>query len=137
MKRIEVLSLNSLLNPLDTKHLGDMTMLKVLKIKSSINDVIVKIESDKKLFTEETKPNEFVEGIELTEKELFAVLERNNVQKVGIQGEKFDPNLHQAVAQIPSAIQKDHIAEVFQPGFTLNGRVLRAAMVAVSAGEAN
>ena len=75
--------------------------------------------------------------IELTEKELFAVLERNNVQKVGIQGEKFDPNLHQAVAQIPSAIQKDHIAEVFQPGFTLNGRVLRAAMVAVSAGEAN
>ncbi len=79
----------------------------------------------------------FVEGIELTEKELFAVLERNNVQKVGIQGEKFDPNLHQAVAQIPSAIQKDHIAEVFQPGFTLNGRVLRAAMVAVSAGEAN
>ena len=67
MKRIEVLSLNSLLNPLDTKHLGDMTMLKVLKIKSSINDVIVKIESDKKLFTEETKPNEFVEGVELTD----------------------------------------------------------------------
>lgn len=67
MKRIEVLSFNSLLNPLDTKHLGDMTMLKVLKIKSGINDVIVKIESDKKLFTEETKPNEFVEGIELTD----------------------------------------------------------------------
>lgn len=79
----------------------------------------------------------FVEGIELTEKELFAVLERNNVQKIGIQGEKFDPNLHQAVAQIPSAIQKDHIAQVFQPGFTLSGRVLRAAMVAVSAGEAS
>lgn len=67
MKRIEVLSFNSLLNPLDTKHLGDTTMLKVLKIKSSVNDAIVKIESDKKLFTEETKPNEFVEGIELTD----------------------------------------------------------------------
>ena len=63
MKRIEVLSLNSLLNPLDTKHLGDTTMLKVLKIKSSVNDSIVKIESDKKLFTDETKPDEFVEGI--------------------------------------------------------------------------
>lgn len=67
MKRIEVLSFNSLLNPLDTKHLGDTTMLKVLKIKSSVNNTIVKIESDKKLFTEETKPNEFVEGIELTD----------------------------------------------------------------------
>jgi len=67
MKRIEVLSLNSLLNPLDTKHLGDTTMLKVLKIKSSVNDSIVKIESDKKLFTDETKPDEFVEGAELTD----------------------------------------------------------------------
>lgn len=77
----------------------------------------------------------FVEGMELTEKELFAVLERNNVKKIGVQGEKFDPHLHQAVAQVPSAIQKDHIAQVFQPGFTISGRVLRAAMVAVSAGE--
>lgn len=77
----------------------------------------------------------FVDGIELTEKELFATFERHGIKKIGIQGEKFDPNLHQAVAQIPSAIQKDHIAEVFQPGFTLSGRVLRAAMVAVSAGD--
>lgn len=77
----------------------------------------------------------FVEGIEMTEKELFAAFERHGVQKIGVQGEKFDPNLHQAVAQIPSAIAKGNIAEVFQPGFTLSGRVLRAAMVAVSAGD--
>lgn len=77
----------------------------------------------------------FIEGIELTEKDLYNTLERHGVKKIGVQGEKFDPNLHQAVAQIPSAIQKDHIAEVFQPGFTLSGRVLRAAMVAVSAGD--
>jgi molecular chaperone GrpE len=89
--------------------------------------------------TEEMRKDEgfkaFVEGIELTEKELFKAFEAHGVQKIGIQGEKFDPNHHQAVAQIPSAIQKDHIAEVFQPGFTLQGRVLRAAMVAVSAGD--
>ncbi len=77
----------------------------------------------------------FIEGIELTEKDLYNTLERHGVKKIGVQGEKFDPNLHQAVAQIPSAIPKDHIAEVFQPGFTLSGRVLRAAMVAVSAGD--
>lgn len=89
--------------------------------------------------TEEQRANEgfkaFIEGIELTEKEIFNAFERNGLQKIGIQGEKFDPNIHQAVAQIPSAIQKDHIAQVFQPGFTLQGRVLRAAMVAVSAGD--
>ena len=76
----------------------------------------------------------FVEGIELTEKELFKAFEAHGVKKIGIQGEKFDPNLHQAVAQIPSAIAAGNIAQVFQPGFTLQGRVLRAAMVAVSAG---
>jgi molecular chaperone GrpE len=77
----------------------------------------------------------FVEGIEMTEKELYAAFERHGLQRIGIQGEKFDPNLHQAVAQIPSAIPKGNIAEVFQQGFTLSGRVLRAAMVAVSAGD--
>lgn len=77
----------------------------------------------------------FVEGIEMTEKELYAAFERHGVLKIGLQGEKFDPNLHQAVAQIPSAIPKGHLAEVFQQGFTLSGRVLRAAMVAVSAGD--
>lgn len=89
--------------------------------------------------TEEQKADagflSFVEGIEMTEKELYAAFERHGLQKIGIQGEKFDPNLHQAVAQIPSAIAKGNIAEVFQPGFTLSGRVLRAAMVAVSAGD--
>ncbi|MEK7660542.1 MAG: nucleotide exchange factor GrpE [Pseudomonadota bacterium] len=79
--------------------------------------------------------NSFVDGMELTEKELYSAFERHHLVRIGIQGEKFDPNLHQAVAQIPSAIPKDHIAEVFQPGFTLSGRVLRAAMVAVSAGD--
>ena len=89
--------------------------------------------------TEEQKADagflSFVEGIEMTEKELYAAFERHGLQKIGIQGEKFDPNLHQAVAQIPSAIAKGNIAEVFQQGFTLSGRVLRAAMVAVSAGD--
>lgn len=79
--------------------------------------------------------NTFIEGIEMTEKELYSAFERHNLVRVGVQGEKFDPNIHQAVAQIPSAIQKDHVAQVFQPGFTLSGRVLRAAMVAVSAGD--
>lgn len=84
---------------------------------------------------EDAALNTLAEGIELTEKELYATFDRNSIKKVGIQGEKFDPNVHQAVSQVPSAIQKDHIAMVFQPGFTLSGRVLRAAMVAVSLGE--
>ena len=75
-----------------------------------------------------------LEGLELTEKNLMAVLARHGVTAVPGQGEKFDPNVHQAVAQIPSDVEKGHVAEVMQTGFRIGDRTLRAAMVAVSTG---
>ncbi len=75
----------------------------------------------------------FVTGVELTGRELESALARHGLQRTPGEG-PFDPNLHQAVAQIPSAAPAGHVAQVFQSGFTLNGRVLRAAMVAVSLG---
>jgi len=77
-----------------------------------------------------------VDGIELTEKELIAVFARHGIKPVPGKGSKFDPNVHQAVAQIPSDETKGDVAEVMQTGFTLGDRTLRAAMVAVSAGPA-
>lgn len=77
-----------------------------------------------------------VEGIELTEKNLMAVLARHGIKAVPGKGSKFDPNVHQAVAQIPSEEEKGHVAEVMQVGFTIGERTLRAAMVAVSTGKA-
>jgi molecular chaperone GrpE len=77
-----------------------------------------------------------LEGIELTEKELIAVFARHGIKAVMGKGAKFDPNVHQAVAQIPSSEQKGDVAEVMQTGFTLGDRTLRAAMVAVSTGPA-
>jgi molecular chaperone GrpE len=77
----------------------------------------------------------FVTGVEMTERELASALERHSVIRVGAPGDRFDPALHQAVAQIPSdEIASGAIAQVFQPGYVLSGRTLRAAMVAVSAG---
>ena len=81
--------------------------------------------------------NGLVAGIQMTEKELLTVLERHGVQRITPAGEKFDPNLHQAVAQVPSAdIPSGHVVDVAQPGFTIGERVLRAAMVTVSSGAA-
>lgn len=77
-----------------------------------------------------------VDGIELTEKELIAVFARHGIKPVPGKGSKFDPNVHQAVAQIPSEEAKGDVAEVMQIGFTLGERTLRAAMVAVSTGPA-
>jgi len=77
-----------------------------------------------------------LEGIELTEKELMAVFARHGIKAVPGAGSKFDPKLHQAVAQIPSDEAKGDVATVMQTGFTLGDRTLRAAMVAVSTGPA-
>jgi len=77
-----------------------------------------------------------LEGIELTEKDMMAVLARHGIKSVPGKGTKFNPNFHQAVAQIPSEEEKGNVAEVMQIGFTIGERTLRAAMVAVSTGKA-
>ncbi len=76
-----------------------------------------------------------LEGIELTEKSLMAILARHGIKSVPGKGSKFNPNFHQAVAQIPSDEDKGYVAEVMQVGFTIGERTLRAAMVAVSTGK--
>ena len=77
-----------------------------------------------------------LDGIELTEKDLIMILARHGVRAVPGTGSKFDPNVHQAVANIPSDEEKGNVATVMQTGFTLGERTLRAAMVAVSTGPA-
>jgi len=77
-----------------------------------------------------------LDGVAMTETALIDAFGRHGLKRVGAKGEKFDPNLHQAVAQIPSDAPAGSIADVFQPGYTLGDRTLRAAMVAVSLGAA-
>jgi len=77
-----------------------------------------------------------IDGVEMTERALIEIFGRHGLKRVGARGDKFDPNLHQAVAQIPSDAPAGAIADVFQPGYVLGERTLRAAMVAVSLGSA-
>lgn len=78
----------------------------------------------------------FVNGIRMTERELLAVFERNGINKISPKGEKFDPNIHQAIAQVPGIGEpKDHVVDVAAPGFLIGDRVVRPAMVTVSTGE--
>lgn len=75
-------------------------------------------------------------GIQMTDKELHTVLERHSVTAVHPEGEKFDPNFHQAIAEIPSEThEKGHVVDVVQTGYLIGDRVLRPAMVTVSKGK--
>jgi len=75
-----------------------------------------------------------VEGIELTQRELLRVLERAGVTRYGALGATFDPTRHEAAARVVSPDQPaDTVIAEITPGYLLNGRVLRAAQVAVAA----
>jgi molecular chaperone GrpE len=74
-----------------------------------------------------------IEGVELTERELIKVLEKNGVTKFSPVGEKFDPNVHQAMYEVAdSNLPPGHVAQVIQAGYMLGDRVLRPALVAVA-----
>lgn len=73
-----------------------------------------------------------VEGVELTERELLKVLEKHGVKRFSPLGEKFDPNMHQAMYEVPDASgAPGTVAQVIQDGYKIGERVLRPAMVAV------
>ena len=107
----------------------------ILSVHDNLSRALQSLDgTDKKELGENAK--NLVEGIELTEKDLMAVLARHGVTAVPGVGEKFDPNVHQAVANIPSDEDKGNVATVMQSGFKIGDRTLRAAMVAVSTGKA-
>jgi molecular chaperone GrpE len=78
-----------------------------------------------------------LEGVELTERELLKSLEKNGVRRFDPQGEKFDPNLHQAMYEVPDpSVPSGMVMQVIQPGYMIGERILRPALVAVSKGGA-
>ena len=78
-----------------------------------------------------------LEGVELTERELMNVLEKNGVKRIDPLGQKFDPNRHQAMYEIEDAsVPSGSVLQVMQAGYLIGDRVLRPALVAVSKGGA-
>ncbi|MDO9417709.1 nucleotide exchange factor GrpE [Pararhizobium sp.] len=76
-----------------------------------------------------------VEGVELTERSMLGALERHGVKKLDPVGEKFDPNFHQAMFEVPNPeVPNNTVVQVVQAGFTIGERVLRPAMVGVAKG---
>jgi molecular chaperone GrpE len=83
--------------------------------------------------TEDESQKAIAEGIELTLKSFLDVLVRFKIEAVDPAGEPFDANLHQAVSMVPNPdMEPNTVMDVFQKGYTLNGRLIRPAMVVVS-----
>ncbi|MGB1907552.1 MAG: nucleotide exchange factor GrpE [Spongiibacter sp.] len=80
---------------------------------------------------EELKP--LIEGVELTRKAFVDALARHKVEQIDPAGQPFDPEFHEAMAMVPNPdVEPNTVIDVMQKGYTLNGRLLRAAMVVVA-----
>jgi len=76
-----------------------------------------------------------IEGIEMTEREMQRLLQKNGVKPILAEGEKFDPHQHQAMFEVPNADVPDGtVVQVVQAGFAIGDRILRPAMVGVAKG---
>lgn len=74
-----------------------------------------------------------VEGIELTERELQNVLARHGIRKLDPAGERFDPNFHEALFEVPDpSVPSGSVSQVVEPGYAIGGRPLRPAKVGVA-----
>jgi molecular chaperone GrpE len=76
-----------------------------------------------------------IEGVDITARGLLSTLERHGVKKLAPEGEKFDPNFHQAMFEVPNPeVAAGTVVQVVQPGYSIGERVLRPAMVGVAKG---
>src|SRR3954452_20382013 len=74
-----------------------------------------------------------VAGVEVTNRELLNVFERHGIRRLDPMGEKFDPNIHQAMFEVPTSDQPPGtVVQVLRAGFTIGDRVLRPALVGVA-----
>jgi molecular chaperone GrpE len=76
-----------------------------------------------------------IDGIELTERDLAKTLERHGVKLIEPKGQRFDPNRHQAMFEVPDAeVPSGTVVQVVQSGYVIGERVLRPALVGVAKG---
>ncbi len=76
-----------------------------------------------------------IEGVEMTERGMLSTLERHGIRKIEPVGQKFDPNFHQAMFEVPNPdVANNTVVQVVQAGYAIGERVLRPAMVGVAKG---
>lgn len=75
------------------------------------------------------------QGVDMISRQLHSLLREKGLQRIEVMGEKFDPHLHDALEVVESDAEEGIIVEELQPGYILNGRILRHAKVKVSKGK--
>ena len=106
----------------------------VLNVADNIRRALDSVPADAKA-TADGALKGLIDGIELTERDLGKTLERHGVKIVEPEGQKFDPNRHQAMFEVPNPeVPAGTVVQVVQAGYVIGERVLRPALVGVAKG---
>jgi molecular chaperone GrpE len=109
----------------------------LLSVADNFSRAVAAVTPEQRAAADEMSSN-LLAGIEVTERELTNVLERHGIRRIDALGQKFDPHMHQAMFEVPTA---DHpagtVVQVMQNGYAIGTRCLRPALVGVSKAPAN
>ena len=104
---------------------------EVLSVLDNLERALKSIDLDE-LKKSDQNISQFIEGIELTEKQIVTIFEKFKIEKISSLDQNFDPNLHQAMFEVENPDkQAGIITEVVQEGYRIGDRLLRPAMVGV------
>jgi molecular chaperone GrpE len=107
---------------------------EMLNVADNLHRALASVPSEAKAAASEAMKSLF-QGVELTEKDLISRLARFNVKPIEPEGKKFDPNMHEALFEIPDeSVAAGTVMQVVEKGYAIGERVLRPAKVGVSRG---
>ena len=110
-----------------SKFAGDM-----LVVGDNLRRALAAVPADRRESGDEVL-KALIEGVEMTEREMERLLEKNGITRIAAVGERFDPHRHQAMFEVPDPTEPaGTVVEVVQEGYQIGDRVLRAALVGVS-----
>ncbi|MQB44999.1 nucleotide exchange factor GrpE [Rhizobium sp. ICMP 5592] len=110
------------------KFAGDM-----LRVADNMGRAIASIPAE--ALKDEGAFKTLIDGIELTEKEMLRSLEKHGVKKLNPIGERFDPNFHEALFELPDpSVPNGTVTQVVEPGYVIGSRPLRPAKVGIARG---
>ena len=105
----------------------------LLKVADNLERAVTAVTEEMKSSNEQVKNLSL--GVEMTIREMANVFERHGIKRVETLGKPFDPNFHQAVQEIEDlTVMSGSVLQELQAGYTINGRILREAMVVVAKG---
>ena len=118
----------------------DVEQARKFALERFISDLLPVVDNLERAIQAATSNDEalkpVLEGVELTHKSFLDVLKKHQVEEIDPLGKPFDPEFHEAVAVVPNPnAEPNSVMDVIQKGYMLNGRLLRAAMVAVVKGD--